>query len=192
MFVMLGLLVFPSHLPAVTGRGLLIAGFLVLVARPIAVLVSLTPFRVPLREQAMIAWTGLRGAVPIVLATWPRTQGVAGAEEIFDVVFFVVVTSVTLQGATVPYVARRLGVVEPEAPPLDAPQMVRVAVGDGMQGRMLADVGLPAGALVTVVHRGSEVLVPQGSTTFALGDVAHVLTTDVDAVVRRLGGKLLE
>ncbi len=176
MFVLLGLLVFPSHLPAVAGRGLFIAAFLVLVARPLAVFVSLTPFRVPFREQAMIGWVGLRGAVPIVLATWPRTQGVHGAEEIFDIVFFVVVMSVALQGATLPYVARLLGVVQPDAPLTETPQVVRVAVGAEVDGRMLADVGLPSGALVTIIHRGDQVLVPQGSTTFATGDVAHVLT----------------
>src|SRR6185436_13221321 len=174
MFVMLGLLVFPSHLPDVAGRGLLIAAFLVVVARPLAVFVSLTPFRVPFREQAMIAWVGLRGAVPIVLATWPRTQGVAHSEEIFDIVFFVVVTSVALQGATLPYVARLLDVVESDETPLAAPRVVRIAVGARVDGRMLADVGLPPGALVTLLNRGDVVLVPQGSTTFVAGDVAHV------------------
>jgi cell volume regulation protein A len=188
MFVMLGLLVFPSHFPDVAGRGLLISAFLVLVARPLAVLVSLTPFGVPLREQAMIAWVGLRGAVPIVLATWPRTQGVPHSEEIFDIVFFVVVTSVTLQGATLPYVARLLKVVETDEPLPAAPRVVRIQVGPRVDGRMLADVGLPAGALVTVIHRGDEVLVPQGSTTFATGDVAHVLTADVEGTERVLEG----
>jgi potassium/hydrogen antiporter len=188
MFVMLGLLVFPSHFPDVAGRGLLIAAFLMGVARPLAVFVSLTPFRVPLREQAMIAWVGLRGAVPIVLAIWPRTQGVAHSEEIFDVVFFVVVTSVALQGATLPYVARLLKVVETDEPPLAAPRVVRIEVGPRVAGRMLADVGLPAGALVTLINRGEEVLVPQGSTTLAAGDVAHVLTADVESTERVLGG----
>jgi len=188
MFVMLGLLVFPSHFPDVALRGLLIAAFLVVVARPLAVFVSLTPFRVPFREQAMIAWVGLRGAVPIVLATWPRTQGVAHAEEIFDIVFFVVVTSVALQGATLPYVARLLDVVESDDAPVVAPRVVRIAVGARVDGRMLADVGLPPGALVTLLHRGDDVLVPQGSTTFATGDVAHVLTGDVEGTERVLGG----
>jgi cell volume regulation protein A len=188
MFVMLGLLVFPSHFPDVAGRGLLISGFLVLIARPFAVLLCLTPFRVPLREQAMIAWVGLRGAVPIVLATWPRMQGVAHSEEIFDIVFFVVVTSVALQGATLPYVARLLDVVESDDSPLAAPRVVRIAVGPGVDGRMLADVGLPPGALVTLLNRGDVVLVPQGTTTFAAGDVAHVLTADVEATERVLGG----
>jgi cell volume regulation protein A len=188
MFVMLGLLVFPSHFPDVAFRGFLISAFLVLVARPLAVLVSLTPFRVPLREQAMIAWVGLRGAVPIVLATWPRVQGVAHSEEIFDIVFFVVVTSVALQGATLPYVARLLNVVETDEPVPTAPRVVRIQVGRAVDGRMLADVGLPAGALVTIIHRGDDVLVPQGSTTFAMGDVAHVLTADVAGTERVLGG----
>ena len=136
----------------------------------------------------MIAWVGLRGAVPIVLATWPRTQGVAHAEEIFDIVFFVVVTSVALQGATLPYVARLLDVVESDETPLPEPRVVRIAVGPRVDGRMLADVGLPPGALVTLLNRGDHVLVPQGSTTFATGDVAHVLTADVEGTERVLGG----
>lgn len=186
MFVLLGLLVFPSHLPGVAGEGLAIAAFLVFVARPAAVLASLTPFRVPLREQAMVAWVGLRGAVPIVLAAWPRVMGVPGAEEVFDIVFFVVVVSVLVQGVSLPWVARRLGVAEPITPLEQAlaegeargARLVRVTVGAGMDGRSLIDVGLPAGALVAVVERGGEQLVPQGGTRLRAGDVALVVMAE--------------
>lgn len=112
MFLLLGLLVFPSHLVPVAGEGLALTGFLVLVARPLAVALSLAPFRIPWREQALVAWVGLRGAVPIVLATWPMVMRVPGADRVFDVVFFVVVVSVLTQGVSLPWVARRLGLVE--------------------------------------------------------------------------------
>jgi cell volume regulation protein A len=113
MFLVLGMLVFPSHVALVATRGVSIASFLVFVARPLAVFASLSPFRIPLRDQAMVAWVGLRGAVPIVLATWPRVMRVEGSEAVFDLVFFVVVLSVLAQGATLPAVARLLGVSEP-------------------------------------------------------------------------------
>lgn len=111
MFVLLGLLAFPSQLVPIAPVGIGVAAFLMFVARPLAVAVALTPFRVPVREQLMVSWVGLRGAVPIVLATWPRVMGVPGAERIFDVVFFVVLVSVLIQGTATPWVARKLGVV---------------------------------------------------------------------------------
>lgn len=113
MFVLLGLLVFPSHLPSVAPEGLAVAAFGLIVARPVAVFLSLTPFRIPLRDQAMVSWVGLRGAVPIVLATWPRVLGVPGADQVFDIVFFVVLVSVFVQGVSIPWVATRLGVLAP-------------------------------------------------------------------------------
>lgn len=179
MFVLLGLLVFPSQLPAVAGEGLALAAFLVFVARPLSVLVSLTPFRVPLREQAMVAWVGLRGAVPIVLATWPRVMGVPGSERVFDLVFFVVVASVLVQGVTLPRVARWLGVAEPEAAPSLADAVgnaaIRVRVGPSAEGRALVELGLPPGALVALVEREGERLIPKGATKLSGGDEVLVL-----------------
>ncbi|WP_069805264.1 potassium/proton antiporter [Thermogemmatispora onikobensis] len=114
MFLILGLLVFPSRLPAVALAGMLITLVSVLVARPLAVLLALLPLRrMPLREKLFVAWVGLRGAVPIVLATFPLLAGLPRAELLFDLVFFVVLASVLLQGTTVPLVARWLGVARP-------------------------------------------------------------------------------
>ncbi|GER84362.1 K+/H+ antiporter [Thermogemmatispora aurantia] len=114
MFLILGLLVFPSRLPAVALAGVLITLVSVLVARPLAVLLALLPLRrMPLREKLFVAWVGLRGAVPIVLATFPLLAGLPRAELLFDLVFFVVLASVLLQGTTVPLVAGRLGVARP-------------------------------------------------------------------------------
>jgi len=108
MFLSLGLLVFPSQLIPVIGRGTLVAIFLMLVARPLSVLICLSPSRISVREKLLIAWVGLRGAVPIILATFPLVAGVEKAYLVFNLVFFIVVSSVLLQGPLIPYIARYL------------------------------------------------------------------------------------
>jgi len=113
MFLILGLLVFPSRLPAVAGGGLLITAIAVFVARPLSVLVALLPVKISLQEKLFVGWVGLRGAVPIVLATFPLLAGLSKAPFLFDLVFFVVLASVLLQGTTVPVVAKWLGVIVP-------------------------------------------------------------------------------
>lgn len=110
MFLILGLLVFPSHLPTVAVNGLLITGVAIFIARPVSVLISLLPVKISLREKLFISWVGLRGAVPIVLATFPLLANVPQAMALFDLTFFVVLVSVLLQGTTVPLVAKWLGV----------------------------------------------------------------------------------
>ena len=94
MFIVLGLLVVPSRLPSVAWVAIALALFLMLVARPLSVMACLLPFRTPRREVAYVSWVGLRGSVPIVLATFPMSYGIPGAEDVFDVVFFIVLTSV--------------------------------------------------------------------------------------------------
>jgi cell volume regulation protein A len=116
MFLTLGLLVFPSRLPAVAGVSVLVTLFLMLVARPVSVFLSLLFVRLPVREKAFVSWVGLRGAVPIVLATFPMLAGLPRADIIFDIVFFTVLVSVLVQGATVPYIARWLRVTTPAEP----------------------------------------------------------------------------
>ena len=114
MFLILGLLVFPSHLPAVFVSGLLITAVAIFIARPVSVLITLFPVKMPLQEKLFVSWVGLRGAVPIVLATFPLLAGLSRASLLFDLVFFVVFASVLLQGASVPFVARWLGVISSE------------------------------------------------------------------------------
>src|SRR6266851_4514526 len=111
MFLILGLLVFPSHLPALVVSGLLMTGAAIFFARPLSVILTLLPFKMSFREKLFVSWVGLRGAVPIVLATFPLLAGLPKAPFLFDLVFFVVLASVLLQGTTVPLVARWLGVV---------------------------------------------------------------------------------
>ena len=114
MFLILGLLVFPSRLPAVFVSGLLITGVAIFIARPVSVLITLLPAKMSVREKLFVSWVGLRGAAPIVLATFPLLAGLPRASLLFDLVFFVVFASVLLQGTTIPFVAKWLGVIAPE------------------------------------------------------------------------------
>ena len=125
MFLILGLLVFPSRLPAVVGSGLLITGVAVFLARPLSVLIALQPVKMSLREKLFVGWVGLRGAVPIVLATFPLLAGLSKASFLFDLVFFVVLASVLLQGTTVPLVAQWLGVITPAPEAQEAKAVLR-------------------------------------------------------------------
>jgi potassium/hydrogen antiporter len=115
MFLILGLLDFPSRLPAVAGSGLLIMAVTVFVARPVSVFIALFPVVMPWQEKCFVSWVGLRGAVPIVLATFPLLAGMPKASLLFDLVFFVVLVSVLLQGTSAPFVAKWLGVITPGA-----------------------------------------------------------------------------
>lgn len=112
MFIVLGLLVVPSRLISVAGGAVALVLFLMLVARPLSVMACLMPFRTPHSEVAYVSWVGLRGSVPIVLATFPMAYGIPGAEEVFDVIFFIVITSVLIQGLTLVPCTRWLGVTE--------------------------------------------------------------------------------
>jgi len=118
MFLVLGLLVFPSKLLNVAGTGVMIALGLMFIARPLGVFIALLPFRMKLEERTFVAWTGLRGAVPIVLATYPLLAGIKRSAEIFDIVFFVVLFSALFQGTTLAWIAKKLGVKTTLAPNL--------------------------------------------------------------------------
>lgn len=201
LFLLLGLLVFPDQVLDRAGQGLLVALVLALVARPLAVWGILPWFGTSRRETTVVAWAGLRGAVPIVLATFPLSAGHPDGVLIFDVVFFVVVVSAALQGLTVAPLARRLG-LRPEPSPWDA--MVEVVPLDGMAGelveveldqssrvvgRTLAEVPMPAGSRAAAVFRQGEVIVPTGSTELQAGDRLLAVTGDdqVEALARWSG-----
>jgi cell volume regulation protein A len=204
MFLALGLLVFPSRLPAVAGVALLAALFLMLVARPVSVLLTLLPFRLNNRDRAMVAWVGLRGAVPIILATFPRLAGLPQSETIFDIVFFVVLTSVLVQGASISLAARWLGVIAPppqvRRPPLELTagdqlksELLELVVpaGSAAAGRQVLELGLPRGALIVLIGRGDEHLVPDGNTVVAPADRLLILADKaiLDDVRRIVAGK---
>lgn len=188
MFLTLGLLVYPSRLVKVAGVGLLIAGFLVVVARPVSVLAALAFAKMPWRNRLMVSWVGLRGAVPIILATFPLLAGVPGSDLLFNIVFFIVLTSVLLQGTSLPAVAGWLRVREPLPAQRQAPLEflpakktnselieLRVAPASPAAGKQLVDLHLPKSALVVLVSRGDEFLVPRGATILEVGDTLTIL-----------------
>ncbi len=180
MFLTLGLLVFPSELAAVAGVSLAIAAFLILVARPVAVFISLSLSRLPRRDKLLISWVGLRGAAPIILATFPLVAGLPQAPMIFNVVFFVVLTSVFLQGTTIPVVARwlRLNASEPArvVPSLrehisEHLLEIQLPAGAAAAGKRIIDLHLPRDVLLVLIERDGEHIVPTGSTELLAGDL---------------------
>jgi potassium/hydrogen antiporter len=188
LFFLLGLLVFPSQLADVAGDGILLAAALMLVARPVAALLASLPARFSLRERVMLGWAGLRGAVPIWLATFPVIAGVEDRDQLFNIVFFVVVASTLVQGASFEPLAKRLGLTstEPALPrPVVESGMIRelggeviayrVREGDAVVGHMVKELGLPREALVNVIVRQRSAIPPRGSTEIQAGDELHVL-----------------
>ncbi len=202
MFLTLGLLVFPSRLAPVTGVGLVLALFLMFVARPISVFLTLALSKMEIRDKAMVAWVGLRGAVPIILATFPLLAGVGRAEYIFNLVFFIVFASVLLQGTTLPSVAQLLGVAEPLSGPVHYPQefvpsvnatskliQVQLPPSSPAAGKSIVELGLPRGALFVSVGRNGDDLVPNGGTVLQAGDRITLLVNQqaLEDVHLRLG-----
>ncbi|WP_329020287.1 potassium/proton antiporter [Streptomyces sp. NBC_00690] len=208
MFVLLGLLVTPHELvddfwPAVT-----VGLVLTVVARPLSVFISLLPFRLPRREQILLSWAGLRGAVPIILATIPMVSGVEGSTRIFNIVFVLVVVYTLVQGPTLPWLARalRIGPGAPsdlgvESAPLERLRghLLSVSIPDEsrMHGVEVGELRLPPGAAVTLVVREEKSFVPSPTTVLRRGDELLVVATDPvrDAAEQRLravgqGGKL--
>lgn len=188
MFLTLGLQVFPSHLLRVIDSGLLISAFLMFVARPVTVFLTLWPAKMEFREKVLVSWVGLRGAVPIILATFPLMAGLPEAEIIFNLVFFIVLTSVLLQGTSLPLVARWLKLDTALQPKTQYPlefvpagnidrDMVEVEVPPGSLavGRQIVDLHLPQTALVVLISRDSNFVVPRGGTVLEAGDRLLVL-----------------
>jgi len=193
MFLILGLLVFPSDLVPVVMIGLLSSIFLIFIARPAGVFLSLSLSKLSLREKTFVSWVGLKGAVPIVLATFPLLVGVPESHTLFNVVFFIVITSVLLQGTTIPLISRLLGVDEPvsgmksrnlefEFPYDENSEMAEIEIpfGSGAAGKQVVELGLPESALIMLIKRGGGSVVPRGSTILEAGDVLLVLAEKYD------------
>jgi cell volume regulation protein A len=189
LFLLLGLLASPGRLPGALPTALLVGGVATLVARPLAVAVTALPFRLPWRDQVFLSWAGLRGAVPIVLATIPVTEGIRGATRVVDVVLVLVVVYTLLQAPTLPLVGRRLGVIESdqatdlevEAAPLEQVRAdllgLTVPVGSHLIGVYVDELRLPAGAHLTLVVRGDRSLVPDRHTRLQPGDAVLIVAT---------------
>jgi len=203
LFALLGLLVFPSGLGDIAGDGLLLSAALIFIARPLAAFVAsaFAPFNN--RERVMLGWAGLRGAIPIWLATFPVVAGVGNTQLIFNVIFFVVVTSTLIQGSTFEPLAKRLGVVGDEStlpPPLIETGILRdlggesivwrVRQGDAAAGRMIKELDLPREAIVNLIVRDGAALPPRGSTEIEGGDELHIVVTlEALEAVQRLAGR---
>lgn len=193
MFLMLGLLVFPTRLGEVALLGLGIALLLALVIRPLTVALCLAPFRYPRKETLFIGWTGLRGAVPIVLAAYPVLAGAPGADRIFHLVFFIVVVGAIIPGGTVAWATRRLGLESHEPPASPAVLAIESRVplkGELMSfyidevlvvaGLPLEELDFPEGAAVALVVRGNELVPPKGTTVLQPGDHVYVIAQQED------------
>ncbi len=203
MFVVLGLLSFPSRILHSAAPGLVVAAVLVLLARPVAVFACLAPFRFSVRDMLFVSWAGLRGAVPIILATYPLLAGVPRASALFDVVFFVVLISAVVEGWSLPLVGRALGLPrEAEAPPPVSLEItsLRQVNGDivefvatpatALPGRTVRELALPPDTVVAMIARGQRVIPPRGSTRIEPDDrVFFVVTPEarpiLDTVVAR-------
>ncbi|MBP7765695.1 MAG: potassium/proton antiporter [Deltaproteobacteria bacterium] len=204
MFLTLGLLVFPKQLIPIAGEGFLISLVLIFLARPASVFIGLAFSRFNLREKILISWVGLRGSVPIVLATFPLLAGFDPNHFIFNLVFFIVITSVLFQGTTIPYVARLLKV--------DAPLIRKrnysidfdgssksdmkledfiVPYGSKAAKQPILNLGFPKDILITLIIRGEEYITPRGDTVLEEGDVLLLLASaeSLPAVQRILNKK---
>ncbi|HWO42739.1 MAG TPA: potassium/proton antiporter [Candidatus Eisenbacteria bacterium] len=188
MFLILGLQVFPSELIPVAGSGLLLSAVLMLLARPVAVFLCLSQSAFSLKEKTLVAWVGLRGAVPIILATFPLLAELDGAARIFNLVFFIVITSVLFQGTFIPAVVRLLGLAIPrsskpkyplefeEGGATDATLMdFVVPYNAAVIGKSIVELGLPEETVITLIVRGDKYVLPTGTTTLESGDVLLVL-----------------
>ena len=188
MFLTLGLLVWPSHLLPVMGIGLVVSAVLMFIARPVSVFLSLSFSNVTWREKLIISWVGLRGAVPIVLATFPLLAGLPDAEFIFNVVFFIVLTSVHLQGWSIPAVARMLHLDVPlerkrrypiefaavEGVDTELVDLI-VPFNSAVAGRSIVELALPQDSLIVLISRNDNFIVPSGGTVLQEGDTVLVL-----------------
>lgn len=190
MFVILGLLVFPSQLMdwGLIWRGLVLSFILIVIARPIAVFISTHFFPFSIKEKIFISWAGLRGAVPIVLATFPMIAGIENSQLIFNIVFFVVLTSALIQGATIPWIANKLALTGP--PVATSPhtlelvsigkanaEMIEYIIGAGNQliGKTMKNIDLPEKVLVNAIIRNDQLVTPHGETQIHDGDILFIL-----------------
>ncbi len=187
MFLVLGLLVTPAKLIEVAWVGVLLALVLAFLARPLVVLLTLLPFRYPMREIGYIGWVGLRGAVPIILATFPVLMGVDGSDTLFHVVCAMVIVNTLIPGATVRWLTRRMGLTSDEPPP--PPAVLEIQSTQILDGEIksyyineasaacdarIADLPFPKGSLAILLVRGKQLLGPGGDTILKPGDHLYV------------------
>ncbi|MBS3970661.1 MAG: potassium/proton antiporter [Clostridia bacterium] len=192
MFIILGLLIFPTQLftQEVVIKGLLLSGILMLIARPIAVFLSTIKMGFTSKELVLLSWAGLKGAVPIVLATFPMIAGLENSQLFFNLVFFVVLTSALIQGSTISLLAEKLGLMglkkihHPHSLELISigkanAEMIECEANENISiiGQTLEEIDFPKDALVTGIIRGGDLVMPSGKTTIESGDTLYILTS---------------
>lgn len=193
MFVTLGLLVFPSRIIPLIGSGILITLILMIVARPLSVLLCLLPFKMGLRKKVMVGWVGLRGSVPIILATFPFMANIPQADIYFNIVFFVVVASVFIQGTSIPFISKLLRLDVPLAyrkkypiefektDEIDAELTdIIVPYNSNVVGKKIGDLNIPEKCLIMLISRNDKFIIPSGSVVIEGGDVLLVLASTAD------------
>ena len=187
LFLTLGLLLFPSKLVNVTGTGVVLAAFLMFIARPVSVFIGLAFSKINFREKLLISWVGLRGSVPVVMATYPLVAGIGQADLIFNLVFFVALSSLVMQGSFIPFIAKILKVeslekvsvpvqevlteVNPEA------KMHRVGIPESSEavGKSIIELKIPEDMLIVLIERDDKTIIPRGATLIQGNDKLHVL-----------------
>jgi len=195
LFVTLGLLVFPSRVVPVLGTGLIISAVLILFARPVSVFITMIPFRMSTRIKLFISWVGLRGAVPIVFATYPLIAGVDKAGLFFNIVFFISISSVLVQGTTLHVVGKWLHLILPESvKPRTLFDMERfesikshlheilIPSNSSVVGKEIVEIGFPKTALISFIRRNGKFITPSGSTVIEANDKLFVLAENDDSM----------
>jgi len=195
LFLTLGLLVFPSQIIPILGTGLLVSAFLIFVARPFSVFACLLPFRLKMKTITFISWVGLRGAVPIVFATYPLLAGIDKSQMIFNLVFFISLTSVLMQGTTLRYFAKGLHVSVPEKAKQRTPPDIELS--DTMKselteieidekspaaGKRILDIGFPRAALIALIKRKGKFITPNGSTLIEPNDTLVIIAESAESL----------
>ncbi len=202
MFLTLGLLVFPKQMLPFIGTGLIISLFLMFVARPLAVFLCLLPFKTNNRERLLVSWVGLRGAVPIIFATYPLIQGVEKSDMIFNIVFFIVLMSVILQGTTIPFVAKMLYLFKPVK--FKARYPLELELSDNFKnelfeleikenssaiGKQIFQLKFPKTSLIVLVNRNDKYIIPSGTTNVLQGDKLLIMSdnkNDIDVIKQNI------
>lgn len=197
MFLSLGLLVNPSELLPVAGIGLVIGVFMILFSRPLSVFVSLLPFKkFSLNGRLFVSFVGLRGAVPIIFATYPLIMHVAQARMMFNIVFFITILSLVVQGTMIPYVAKHLGLALPFKPKVKLKEFdvefsdeiksamceMKVTAKTLVNGSRIMDISIPDHTLVAMIKRGDKYFIPRGNTRLSEGDTLLIITDDEKAM----------
>ncbi len=189
MFLSLGLLVNPHEMIGIAIPATLIGIFMIILARPLSVMICLLPFKkMTFHSRLLISWVGLRGAVPIIFATYPVVADVAGSNQIFNIVFFITILSLVVQGSTISWVAKRLHLDAPlkksgndfgvEVPEETNTDLRDIVLTESMlaEGDRLMDMNLPKGTLVMLVKRGNEFMIPNGSLQLKVGDKLLIIS----------------